>query len=172
MNALTPGEEESCLSHKEGRTNASDACAAFRRASRALTQLYDLVLAPTEMRATQYIVLQTIAANTEIAQWRLAKEIEVAPETLSRQLANLRSSGLVKVRTGAGRKGERLYQLTPTGLRKLKAAAPYWHRAQERLRTVIGPTVLDSVLLAADQVAGAARRAESARIANTVPESD
>ena len=82
-------------SHARSESHLQGPCAALRRASRAVTHLYDLVLSPTGLKVTQFIVLRAIAEKGEIAQWRLAEEHGIADETLSRRLATLRKSGLV-----------------------------------------------------------------------------
>jgi hypothetical protein len=68
----------------------------FRCASRAVTHLYDLVLAPTGMKSTQFIILHAIYEKSEIAQWELAKTYSISVEALSRRLAALRKSGHVE----------------------------------------------------------------------------
>ena len=143
---------------------STNVCAAFRRASRAVTQLYDLVLAPTGLKATQFIVLQAIAEHDEVAQWQLAQDLALAVETLSRRLAVLRSAGLVIQRIGHSRKGERLYRLTPAGWARVQQATPYWAAAEQRLRAVLG-SQWDTVLESALQLPAAARRAERLKMA-------
>lgn len=146
-----------------------DPCAALRRASRAVTHLYDLVLSPTGLKVTQLIVLRAIAENGEIAQWRLAERYGIAIETLSRRLATLRRLGLVTHRIGVTRPGERLYKPTPLGLQKLEEAIPYFDRAQERLATILGEESWRAALNLAEQISVAARTAESARVSNRAP---
>lgn len=149
----------------------ADPCAAYRRASRALTHFYDLVLAPTGLKATQFITLWAIRLQGEIAQWQLSQDYGISVETLSRRLAILRNAGLVNMRIGSTRRGERLYSLTPGGAEKLRNAVPYWSRAQQRLGAVIGPEELYSATEVADRITQAARVAEAAKMANQVPHS-
>ncbi len=144
----------------------ADPCAAFRRASRTLTRLYDLVLEPTGLKATQFITLQMINRHGEIAQWRLSEEYAIALETLSRRLAVLRNAGLLKMRIGVNRRGERIYSLTSAGTQKLQEAEPYWSRAQQRLATAFGFVELHAATETADRIALAARVAVSAKMAN------
>ncbi len=166
---MPPGKIEDAQQQlREWPIPAPDACAAFRRASRAVTKLYNLVLAPIGLKATQFITLQAIASHGELAQWRLADEHGIAPETLSRRLQHLRRAGLIAVRIGTERKGERLCRLTPAGMQILRKAFPYWDRAQERLRTVIGDTEWEPVLKTANHVALAAQLAESAKLPNLI----
>ena len=81
---------------------ADDPFTTFRRATRSLTHLYDLVLAPTGLKATQFAILRGISQYEEIAQWRLAREFDLGVETLTRRLAKLRRNGLVSMRVGGG----------------------------------------------------------------------
>jgi DNA-binding MarR family transcriptional regulator len=143
----------------------SCACAAVRRAARAVTQFYDLVLAPTGLRTTQFITLRAIAEAGEIAQWQLAHQYAFAPETLSRHLSLARKKGLLQVRLGA-RRGERIYGLTPYGRDCLNKALPHWERAQQRLAQALGEDGLESAIDALDRIAQAAQAAERLRTPN------
>lgn len=145
-----------------------DPFTSFRRATRALTHLYDLVLAPTGLKATQFAILRGIAQHEEIAQCRLAREFDLAVETLTRRLAKLRRNGLVSMRVGSGPKRERLYRLTAAGARKIKEVEPYWNRAEQRLRAQLTSSQWDAALTLAQQLAAASQQAESAKLANAV----
>ena len=54
-------------------------CAALRGAARSTTQLYDLVVRPSGLKATQFIALRAIEEAGEMPQWRFAREHAVAP---------------------------------------------------------------------------------------------
>ncbi len=141
-------------------------CAAARRTSRALTRFYDLVLAPTGLKATQFIALREIAEAGEIAQWQLSQGYGVATETLSRRLNTARKNGLVEMRRGA-KHGERIYRLTVQGQKCLHNAMPYWGRAQRRLAQALGDANLKHAVDILDRVAEAALLAEQIRTPNT-----
>jgi len=98
------------------------ACVNIRRASRAICHLYDLVLGPTQLKATQFNILRTIDESGEIAHCDLATDIAASVETLSRRLANARKCGWVRMQVG--KNGRRLYSLTPKGKRVLDEALP------------------------------------------------
>lgn len=87
----------------------SDMFVALRRANRALTHLYDLVLLPTGLKATQVAILQFIKQCGEVAQWRLAEAFCLSEASLSRRLTTLRAAGLVAQRIGNGCQKARLY---------------------------------------------------------------
>jgi DNA-binding MarR family transcriptional regulator len=143
----------------------SCACAALRRANRAVTQLYDLVLAPSGLRVTQFIALRVIQEAGEIAQCDFAREYAIAVETLSRRLGGLRRKGLIQVRMG-DRHGERIYSLTDRGRKALNEALPFWERAQSRLQTTLGGTNWRAVLDLAPRICIAAQKAEQLRTVN------
>ena len=143
----------------------SCACAALRSAARAATQLYDLVLQPTGLKATQFIALQTIHQAGELPQWRFARQHAVAVETLSRRLAVLRRKGLVSVRTGRNH-CERIYRLTDEGSLALARAIPYWERAQERLRRTLGGGEVQMLLRLCENTVAATQEAEQLRTTN------
>lgn len=140
-------------------------CAALRAANRAVTQLYDLVLAPTALKSTQFVALQTIYESGEIAQCQFARDHAVAVETLSRRLGGLRRKGYIQVRTG-DRHGERIYSLTDKGRHALLEALPYWDRAQDRLRRALGEDDWNRMVGLLDRVRAAALRAEELRTNN------
>jgi DNA-binding MarR family transcriptional regulator len=142
------------------------ACAALRRAARSTTQLYDLVLQPAGLKATQFIALWTIDREGELEQWRFAREHAVAVETLSRRLAVLRRKGLVSARVGKNH-GERIYTLTEKGKEALMQALPYWERAQTRLKQTLGAADFGLLLQLCESAVTAAHEAEHLRAANS-----
>lgn len=141
-------------------------CATLRRATRAVTQLYDLVLAPTKLRATQFIILKSIHEAGEIAQCKYAKDNGIAVETLSRRFSGLRKKGFLEMRVGAH--GEHLYALAPKGEQVFLKALPYWERAQERLKSRLGEDDWHAVLKLCDRVWHAAHQAEQFRTKNAL----
>lgn len=139
-------------------TATNCACTALRRASRAVTHLYDMVLAPCGLKATQLIILRGIEDNGEIPQWLLAEQYAVSKETLSRRLSAMRRAGLVKARIGPKR-GERLYTLTGEGRKLLNEATPHWQSAQSRLQEALGGTYdLLEAIRTLDRLTRAAQR--------------
>jgi len=145
--------EDSCL------------CAALRSAARAATQLYDLVLQPTGLKATQFIMLRTIEQAGELPQWKYAREHAIAVETLSRRLAVLRKKGLVVAVTGRNH-NERIYRLTEQGRAALARAIPYWARAQQRLQQSLGRREVAVLVDVCERTVAATLKAELLRAKN------
>lgn len=146
--------------------NTPCVCAVVRRTSRAVTQFYDLVLSPSGLKTTQFIILREIAEAGEVAQWQLAERLAIATETLSRRLGLARRKGLLMVRRGAKR-GERIYRLTAYGTECLQNALPHWYRAQERLGRALGDCSLTCAIDLLNRITLAAQAAEEIRAANS-----
>lgn len=143
------------------------ACASLRRASRAVCHLYDLVLAPTNLKVTQFVILRAIDQAGEIAHCDLARYFAASEETFSRRLASARASGWVSMKVG--KRGRRVYALTEHGAKKLELATPYWERAQERMRRELGEPEWSVLNGFAERVTQAALRAEVSRSSNGRP---
>jgi len=116
---------------------ATCACFNFRKASRAITQLFDELLQPTGLRSTQLVILLAVAVHESQSSARLARELVMDRSTLVRNLKPLEKRGLVTVGAGADRRS-RAVELTDEGREALAAAIPYWEQAQARFVEHIG----------------------------------
>lgn len=112
-------------------------CAGFRRASRALTQLYDEALRPTGLRVTQFTVLQALSLAGEISQGQLGRLLVMDSTTLTRTLRLLAAEGWIDEHPGADRRERRL-RLSSAGRRKVERAIPRWQQVQARLQSRFG----------------------------------
>jgi len=132
-------------------SSAACACGRLRRAARALTQLYDDLMAPSGLRVTQYSLLRTLGRRGPVRISALAEDALLDRTALSRNLDPLVARKFVAIAPGRDAR-TREVTLTPAGQSALEAAGPYWKRAQaevarrlgaERLETLIG--VLEEV---------------------------
>jgi DNA-binding MarR family transcriptional regulator len=154
-----------------GALDTDCVCSLTRRAARSVTQLYDVVLAPMGIKATQFILLRAISEAGQIAQWQLSKDLSIAVETLTRRLATMRRAGWVELHSGTDRR-EHLYSATPLGRQQLESALPYWHRAQERLHEQLGEEAWKETQTCLDRLAIAAEKSLTARVKNLPPAMD
>lgn len=141
-------------------------CLAARKAARAVTDLYDLVLSPAGIKATQFSLLNVIGKAERISQHDLGTQLAVAPETLSRRLSTAKASGWIELQRGADAR-QHMYGLTQAGRERLQQAQPYWERSQSRLRSCLGSEKWEAALSVLGQLLAAAREAETARLPNT-----
>lgn len=108
---------------------ASCACNSLRKASRAVTQLFDQTLEPTGLRSTQFVILLEIAIAEHTTVPQLARRLVLDRSTLHRNVQPLVRRGLIRVSAGAARRSREM-TLTPAGHRVVAAAIPLWDHAQ------------------------------------------
>lgn len=120
-------------------------CASFRRASRALTQLYDEALRPVGLRATQFTVLQALSRAGEVSQGELGRMLAMDSTTLTRTLVIMARHRWIQKHHGKDRR-ERLLRLGKPGHEQLKRALPAWENAQAQLRRRMGDSLWRELL--------------------------
>jgi DNA-binding MarR family transcriptional regulator len=113
------------------------ACANLRRASRAVTQLYDEALRPTGLTISQFTLLQVLVIVGPVTQGGLGRILVLNSTTLTRTLRPLERNGWIRRRSGKDRR-ERRVELTPRGRARFRRAVPAWKRAQKLLIGRIG----------------------------------
>lgn len=112
-------------------------CANLRRASRALTQLYEEALRPTGLRSSQFTILQALSLTGEITQGRMAELLAMDSTTLTRTLAIMLRQGWIVRREGTDRREWRLH-LSKAGRARFERALPLWEKAQTVARQKLG----------------------------------
>ena len=112
-------------------------CANLRRASRALTQLYEDAIRPAGLRASQFTILQALSLAGEVTQGQMAQILAMDSTTLTRTLAIMERQGWIARREGSDRREWRI-QLSKAGRSKFERALPYWEKAQSLVRQKLG----------------------------------
>jgi DNA-binding MarR family transcriptional regulator len=129
-------------------------CANLRRASRALTQLYDEALRPSGLRSTQFTILQALSLTGEILQGQLSSLLVIDSTTLTRTLEIMERDGWIAKRSGRDKR-ERWLRLTKAGQAQFCRALPHWERVQSRFRAKLGPGRWDDLLQITSEVTNA-----------------
>ncbi|MCE2967164.1 MAG: MarR family winged helix-turn-helix transcriptional regulator [Phycisphaerales bacterium] len=112
-------------------------CAALRRASRAVTRLYDEQMQVSGLSSTQYTLLSVLSAAGPMPQHELADILAADPTTLSRVLATMHGRAWIRPHAGDDRR-VKLWGIAPAGRRTLEKAEPGWKAAQERMARLLG----------------------------------
>ena len=120
-------------------------CGRLRRATRALTQLYDDAMAPAGLRVTQFSLLRTLAREGTVRIGDLAAYTLLDRTALSRNLEPLVARTLVAVTRGRDARSREV-ALTAAGRAELERATPYWQRAQATVRARVGAARLDGLI--------------------------
>jgi len=120
------------------------ACSRLRRATRAVTQLYDDALEPCGLRVTQLSLLRTLQREGPQRIGELAARNLLDRTALSRNLDPLVGKKLVAIVPGRDAR-TREVTLTRQGIAALAAAAPLWDRVQRDVSRLIGRDRLDGL---------------------------
>jgi DNA-binding MarR family transcriptional regulator len=112
--------------------------ANLRRATRAVSRIYDETLAPAGLRGSQFSLLVALSFFKEGAPLlRVAEELGLDRTTLTRNLQPLEREGLVASSPGKDQR-VRLLRLTEAGQRALQRAYPLWEEAQATVVKALG----------------------------------
>ena len=112
-------------------------CATVRQAARAVTLLYEELLADSGLHATQYTALQVLEAVPNLSTTELADAIGIDQTTATRTLALIRKSGLAIDTVGQDRR-QRRWALTPKGQALVRKWRPTWEAAQQAFEKRLG----------------------------------
>jgi DNA-binding MarR family transcriptional regulator len=107
-------------------------CTQFRRASNALTQIYDAALKPVGLRITQFSLLRSLARLGQATSTQVAAELSLDRTTISRNVKLLIDAGWVDM-VEADDKRERILTLTRAGQKMIADALPYFKKAQQQV---------------------------------------
>lgn len=121
------------------------ACGRLRRATRALTQLYDDLMAPSGLRVTQFSLLSALARDGTARIADLADALLLDRTALSRTLDPLVLRGLVSIVSGRDAR-TREVSLTRAGEKALRATQPHWKRAQIQVANKLGSDRLEALI--------------------------
>ena len=113
------------------------ACSNFRKAARAVTQLFDAALKPTRIRSTQFALLVAIAKLTPVTIGRLAQILVIDRTTLTRSLRLMERHDFVAISHRLNMR-QRFVALSPKGSDALAQSLPYWREAQRHFVDYVG----------------------------------
>jgi DNA-binding MarR family transcriptional regulator len=112
-------------------------CATLRQAARAVTVLYEDMLADSGLHATQYTALQLLDSVPNLTTTELAEALGIDQTTATRTLALIRKAGLASDTVGLDRR-QRRWNLSSKGQALLKKLSPRWEAAQEAVEKRLG----------------------------------
>ena len=104
-------------------------CGNLRRTSRAITQFYDKLLAPSGISITQFALLRAIFIGNSSTISKLSKEMYIDRTTLTRNLDLLKKHGLIQIESSSDKR-KRVVSITNIGKARMTKALPLWERAQ------------------------------------------
>ena len=122
---------------KQNKKSSVCNCLNLRRASLAITEIYDHYLAPSQLSVSQLSILKHIFAMEPVNVSELAAEIRLDRTTLVRNLKPLEQQGLIHDIAQSGTRNRQLC-LTAAGRERIEQANAYWELAQKRIEAQLG----------------------------------
>jgi DNA-binding MarR family transcriptional regulator len=116
---------------------AQCACFDLRKATRAVSRLYDDHLRACGLNITQYSMLRMIEFGQQISVSTLGRHMVMDQTSISRALAPLERDRLIRSRAGSDKR-TRIVSLTRKGAKLIATAKPHWDEAQKMFLDVIG----------------------------------
>lgn len=116
-------------------------CGSLRKASRRISQFYDMALAPVGIKSTQYSILSEVDRGRpegSVTMRELATAMVMDRSTLGHNLKPLERDDLVIVRLSDEDRRKRHVELTKKGRAVLRDARLLWRRAERRFETIFG----------------------------------
>lgn len=112
-------------------------CLNLRRASLAITKIYDEKLAPSGLTVSQFSILKHVEHMGPVSVSDLAACIRLDRTTVVRNLKPLEKSGLVVDNSLEGTRARQL-QLTEDGMKLCDSAEKLWQEAQDHIEEKLG----------------------------------
>ena len=113
-------------------------CTTLRYAAQTLTEVYDRVLAPSGLKVTQYVLLESILQDeAEKSITDLAQTLGSDRSTIGRNVRILARDGLVSMGRGSDRR-EHTVHVTQKGREAVSLAHPLWQKAQTAVADTLG----------------------------------
>jgi DNA-binding MarR family transcriptional regulator len=113
------------------------ACFDLRKATRAVSRLYDDCLRPLGLNITQYSLLRVIESEPQISVSTLGRYMVMDRTSVTRALAPLERDRLIRSRVGSDKR-KRIVSLTKKGTKLIADAKSHWDEAQKTFLDLIG----------------------------------
>ena len=122
--------------NKELKPPSPCSCTNLRRASRALTLLYDKLLAPSGLKVTQYSLLRHLHHLGPVTMNEFSRSVRLERTTLVRNLKPLEQAGLIRISPTSASQANQVC-ITDAGIQALEVALPYWQKAQRSTKELL-----------------------------------
>src|SRR5947209_4711809 len=116
----------------------------LRMLNRVVTNIYDNVLRPLDLKVSQMNVLVAAAKMGTVRPLEVCEYLHLDVSTLSRNVERMKARGWLEVVPDADGRSQPL-QLTPKGRKHLEKAVPARREAQQQVTKVLGAGFVDQL---------------------------
>ena len=134
-------------------------CQNLRRTSRAITQFYDKLLAPSGINSTQLALLRTISIRNSSTISEISREMYMDRTTLTRSLELLRRQDSIRIESSSDRR-KRIVTITSKGKAKIDKAFPLWDKAQSVIMEKFGKGNWKEIKMGLSEISNIAKSSE------------
>jgi DNA-binding MarR family transcriptional regulator len=116
-------------------------CGSLRKASRRISQFYDLALAPAGIKSTQFSILAEVERGSlegPVTMCELASSMVMDRSTLGHNLRPLERDALLELHLVQTDRRKRHVRLTRKGRGTLQRARRLWQAAERRIEEIFG----------------------------------
>jgi DNA-binding MarR family transcriptional regulator len=113
-------------------------CTALRKASRRISQLYDVALAPSGLKTTQRAILAQIRRSEPTTVGNLSEALVMDAGALAHTLKPLERDRLVSIDVDPQDRRNRVLRLTAAGRTRLAESEILWESAQRGFEAAFG----------------------------------
>lgn len=131
-------------------------CTTLRKASRAITRIYDEHLAGSGMTTTQFAILRNLAREGDMSLSRLAELLVMDRTSLYRTIDPIERHGWVAI-APAPQGRAKIARLTQAGQAALDGALGAWEAAQTSMAGAIGTPALSALEAQLSQLVAVSR---------------
>jgi DNA-binding MarR family transcriptional regulator len=114
-------------------------CTKIRRAARHVSRFYEVRLAASGLRVTQYAILSLLEHRGPKSMLELAALMAMDRATVGHNLRPLERDGLVTIEVSPKDRRVKLASVTEAGLERIALGRPGWDRAQAEFEAEFGP---------------------------------
>ena len=134
-------------------------CQNLRRTSRAITQFYDKLLAPSGINSTQLALLRTISIGNSSTISEISREMSIDRTTLTRSLELLKKQDFIQIESSSDRR-KRIVTITSKGKAKMDKAFPLWEKAQSIIMEKFGKGNWKEIKMGLSEISNIAKSSE------------
>ena len=111
--------------------------ARLRMLNRIVTNIYDDVLRPLDLKVSQMNILVAAAKMGTARPIDVCEHLHLDVSTLSRNVERMKARGWLETAPDEDRRSQP-FRLTPQGRKLLEKAIPSWSEAQQQVKRVLG----------------------------------
>ncbi|WP_409189284.1 MarR family winged helix-turn-helix transcriptional regulator [Bradyrhizobium sp. RDM4] len=129
-------------------------CTKIRRAARHISRFYDVRLAASGLRVTQYAILGHLKHRGPKSMLALAELMTMDRATVGHNLRPLERDGLITIEVSPKDRRVKIISVTEAGLKRIALGRPGWNRAQAEFEAEFGAENTKAMRQMMDQVVG------------------